>query len=102
MKRLMAMLLVCMLLPAFAAAGGLDGLRDKQQPSLPDLDPALLTRIMGLAGKAGPDRDQQALLCALQPYLAANRIQRLERAMRAAKLAQTASGFLGSMATPGR
>ena len=38
---------------------------------------------------------QQALLSALNPYLTRDRISRLERAMRAAKLAGMATAFLG-------
>ena len=71
-------------------------------PSIPDIDPAMLTKIMGMAGKTGPDPQQQALLRALQPYLTSHRIQRLEKAMRAAKLAGMASVFLGSFSPSGR
>lgn len=59
-----------------------------------DFDPAMVTRLMSLAGKACPDPEEKALLCALQPYLTQSRIQRLEKAMRAAKLAGAASMFL--------
>ena len=57
------------------------------KPVIPDFDPALLQKIMSLAGNLGIDRNQQALLCALQPYLTDTRIHKLEKAMRAAKLA---------------
>lgn len=67
-----------------------------QEPQLPDFDPALLQKIMGLAGQMGIDREQQALLCALEPYLTHNRLQKLEKAMRAAKLANLASSALSS------
>jgi hypothetical protein len=47
-------------------------------------------------GKAGVDRDQKALLSALSPYISGNRIHKLEKAMRAAKLAGVATTFLGN------
>ena len=65
-------------------------------PVLPDIDPAMLRRLSGLAGQSGVDRNQQALLKALGPYLSNDRISRLERAMRAAKMARLASSFLGT------
>ena len=64
-----------------------------QQPSsLPD--PALLQGIAGMMQSRGVDSDQQALLHALTPYLSPGRIGKLERAMRAARLAGAASAFL--------
>ena len=42
------------------------------------------------------DSDQQALLHALSPYLSDNRVKKLERAMRAAKMAGLASTLLNS------
>ena len=66
------------------------------EPQLPDFDPAMLQKIMGLAGQMGVDRQQKALLCALEPYLTHNRLQKLEKAMRAAKLANLASSALNS------
>ena len=62
----------------------------------PDFDPEMLQKMLGLAGQMGVDRQQQALLCALEPYLTRNRLKKLEKAMRAAKMARLASGFLGS------
>ena len=47
-------------------------------------------------GKAGVDREQKALLAALSPYISGSRIHKLEKAMRAAKLAGVATSFLGS------
>lgn len=63
-------------------------------PSLPD--PALLQKLSGLASTAGADREQQALIHALSPYVGSEKLRRLERAMRAAKMAQMASSFLGN------
>ncbi len=63
--------------------------------SMPELDPAMLSKIAGIAGKSGISREQRALLSALAPYLSRRRIQKLERAMQAAKMAQMATGLLG-------
>ena len=71
-------------------------------PVMPDIDPAMIGKVMNLAGKTNIDRNQQALLKALGPYLAAQRIQKLEKAMRAAKLANLASSFLNSNLMTGR
>ena len=65
-------------------------------PSAPDFDPALLQKIMGVAGQLKADSHQQALLHALKPYLSGNRIEKLEKAMRAAKLANVASTAFNS------
>lgn len=66
------------------------------EPSLPDFDPAILQKIMGLAGQMGIDPNQRALLTALHPYLTDSRVRKLEKAMRAAKLANIASTALNS------
>ena len=67
-----------------------------QPPSMPTIDPGMLTKLAGLSRQSSVDRDQQALLKALDPYLTKDRINRLERAMRAAKMAKLAGSFLGS------
>lgn len=64
------------------------------QESKPDIDPAIITKVMHLAGQTNIDPNQRALLRALDPYLAHHRIEKLEKAMRAAKLATLASAFL--------
>lgn len=69
-------------------------------PSVPDIDPVMIGKIMSLAGKTNIDEHQKALLCALQPYLSQNRLQKLEKAMRSAKLAGIASTLLHSGAIP--
>lgn len=68
----------------------------QNSPSLSDIDPARLQQMMGLIGQTGIDREQQTLLKALEPYLTRQRISKLERAMRAAKLANLASSLLAS------
>lgn len=60
----------------------------------PALDPALLQRLASFAGQGGIDPDQRMLLKSLSPYLTHQRIEKLEKAMQAAKLARLASSFL--------
>ena len=69
-----------------------------QQPSpLPEgFDVGMLTKLAGIANSANIDQNQQCLLQALRPYLTSQRIEKLGKAMRAAKLANLASGILGS------
>lgn len=69
---------------------------DAVSGSFPDIDLGMLTKLSGFARSAGVDNDQQNLLHALSPYLNRDRIGKLERAMRAAKMAKMASGFLAS------
>ena len=77
--------------------------QEKQEPpkqekpafSLPDMDPGMLQKLSGFARQSGIDKNQQALLHALTPYLSRTRISKLERAMRAAKMAGFATTFLG-------
>lgn len=73
-----------------------------QQAAFPEIDPGTIQKLTGLMGKAGVDREQKALLSALAPYISANRIHKLEKAMRAAKLAGVATGFLGNGFFSGR
>lgn len=67
-----------------------------KETSSAGLDPAMLQKLAGLASAAGGDDRQNALLCALNPYLSKDRLRRLEKAMQAARLAKAASAFLGS------
>ena len=66
-----------------------------QAESGPDIDFATVQKLTSFIGKTGIDSHQKALLQALRPYLSSQRIQKLEKAMRAAKLAGIASTFLG-------
>ena len=59
-------------------------------------DPQMLQSVAGVLGNTGADSNQKALLQALSPYLSPYRVQKLERAMQAAKLAGAASGFLSA------
>lgn len=63
---------------------------------LPEIDLGMLQKLSGLAQQGSIDKNQQTLLRALRPYLSRDRITKLEKAMRAAKMAKIASGFLGT------
>ena len=64
---------------------------------IPDgLDIGMITKLAGMVGSANVDMDQRNLLLALRPYLTMDRISKLERAMRASKLAGVATSLLGS------
>lgn len=63
--------------------------------SLPQIDVGMLQKLSGLAQQGSIDKDQRSLLRALGPYLSRQRIEKLEKAMRAAKIARMASGFIG-------
>ena len=63
---------------------------ESTQPRM-DFDPAMIQKLMSLTGQLNTDPQQQALLSALRPYLTGARIEKLEKAMRAAKLANLAS-----------
>ena len=54
-------------------------------PALPDF-----------SQQSGIDKNQQALLRALSPYISRERSAKLEKAMRAAKMARLASAFLNA------
>jgi len=60
----------------------------------PGIDPKMLQAITGVLSHSGTDSHQQGLLKALQPYLSRDRLQRLERAMHAARMAGAASALL--------
>lgn len=69
--------------------------KEENAPSFTLPDPAVLQKLSGFAGGSSIDSNQKALLCALGPYLSHSRIAKLEKAMRAARMAQFASSFLG-------
>lgn len=62
----------------------------------PDLDMSAIQKLAGFAGKTNIDNNQRSLLKALIPYLSKERINKLERAMRAAKLASMATVLFGA------
>ncbi|MBE6917531.1 MAG: hypothetical protein E7470_06520 [Ruminococcaceae bacterium] len=59
-------------------------------------DIGTISKLAGFANAAQIDKKEQALLCALGAYLPNERISKLEKAMRAAKLAGLASSLFGS------
>lgn len=62
--------------------------------SIPQIDPSMLQKLSGFANQNSITREEQALLSALRPYLSRDRVLKLERAMRAEKMARLASSFL--------
>lgn len=70
--------------------------QQKRQDTPAALDPGMLQKLSGFAGQSGIDKEQKALLNALGPYLRHERIVKLEKAMRAAKMARLASAFLNA------
>ena len=60
-----------------------------------DMDMAMIKAMAGFARNSCIDKAQKALLNALCPYISKDRLQKLEKAMRAAKIAQQASCLLG-------
>lgn len=74
-------------------------LNQPSQPDTPaaapmDIDISMLQKLSGLAGKSRIDPKEQNLLHALGPYLSRQRLSKLERAMRAAKMAGMATALL--------
>ena len=65
-------------------------------PPMPEIDMATLQKLSGLAAGSAIDKDQRTLLSALRPYLTPERIGKLEKAMRAARLAGVATSVLGN------
>ena len=66
----------------------------QEQPLLPDIDVSTLQRLTGLAMQCSIDKREPALLRALGAYLSKDRLYKLEKAMRAAKMAKFASTAL--------
>ena len=63
--------------------------------STPGIDPEILRKIFSATQQTCIDKNQQGLLKALGPYLSRERISKLEKAMRAAKIAGFAASALG-------
>ncbi|HIT34911.1 MAG TPA: hypothetical protein IAC31_09885 [Candidatus Faecousia intestinigallinarum] len=70
--------------PAAAASSGFAG-----------LDISALQKLSSLAGRGNLDGKEHALLKALHPYLAKERLERLEKALCTARMAQMAAEMLG-------
>lgn len=71
------------------------------QSGFPEIDISMLQKLSGLAGQSNIDKNQRNLLQALGPYLSRQRLGKLERAMRAAKMAGMATAILPNL-NPGR
>ena len=65
--------------------------------SFPELDFSMIQKLSGIAASSGMDQNQKTLLNALKPYLPSQRLEKLEKAMRAVKLARFASSSLGHL-----
>ena len=76
------------------------GQQEEQRPepppqnNNPGIDFAMIQKLSGIARQSSIDKNQQNLLRALGPYLSRERITKLEKAMRAAKIAGIASTAL--------
>lgn len=70
--------------------------RKQEAPAstFPEIDPVMLKSLSSMAGQGAIDSNQRTLLKALGPYLHQDRIFKLEKAMRAAKMARIASTFM--------
>lgn len=64
-----------------------------EQTAAPIMETGNLRGLSNLLGSASIDKNQQALIRALSPYVGNQKAGKLERAMQAAKFAQMASGF---------
>ena len=71
-------------------------LQKNPETPFPEIDISMIQKLSGLAGQTNIDKNQKTLLTALSPYLSKDRINKLEKAMRAAKMASLASAFLGN------
>lgn len=89
MQKLMAMA------QTLSAAAPADTGNTSQNTELPQLDLGMVQKLSGLVGQSGIDSQQKNLLQALRPYLSNYRLQKLEHAMQAAKMARLAASVLG-------
>ena len=71
----------------------------QEAASMPQIDLGMVQKLSGLAGQSSIDQNQRTLLSALRPYLSQSRISKLERAMRAAKMAGMAGILTGKPMT---
>ena len=73
------------------------------QSSMPStermLNPNMLSRMASLMQRGSIDKNQQALLRALRPYLSRQKLEKLGRAMYAAKMAGIASEMVNSQSS---
>ena len=84
---------------AMAQSMGAQSPKEDSSPKtdpMPDIDLGMLQKLSGLAGQSSIDKNQRSLLHALGPYLSRERIGKLEKAMRAARMARMASSLMSS------
>ena len=62
----------------------------------PEIDLGMLKKLSGFVHQGNIDAQEKTLLQALNPYLSHRRLQKLENAMRAAKMAKFAAAALGN------
>lgn len=79
---------------ALSSQPSAEPVQEASAPLLPEIDIAMVQKLSGFIGKSNIDSNQRCLLDALSPYLPHTRIAKLEKAMRAAKLATLASSLL--------
>lgn len=82
------------------AFGSSHGSPNQEAEPLPDIDISMIQKLTGLANQGTIDKREQALLRALGAYLSKDRIYKLEKAMRAAKMARIASYALSQKGHP--
>lgn len=68
---------------------------EENNSPLGDFDPTMFKKLASMTQNTSVDKNQQSLLRALSPYLSRQRIQKLEKAMRAAKMASMAGLLTG-------
>ena len=66
-------------------------LQTKSAPSIGKNELEMISKISSLTQQTGLDRQEQTLLKALNPYLSRDRLEKLEKAMHAAKMAKFAT-----------
>lgn len=72
----------------------------RQENPFSNIDIAIIQKISGLAQNSNIDKRERALLQALGAYLSKDRVIKLEKAMRAAKIAKIASSTLAQRGSP--
>ena len=74
--------------------------QQKTPPPLGRNELEMISKISALSQQTGLDRQEQALLKALNPYLSRDRLSKLEKAMHAAKMARFATVALDRSGVP--
>ena len=72
----------------------------RSAPSLGRNELEMISKISALSQQTGLDRQEQALIKALHPYLSQDRLNKLEKAMHAAKMAKFATVALAPTGGP--